>query len=352
MERFVVGTGRCGSTLLSNMLAAHPGGLIISECMASLDRTRAFHPGLVSCDKLKDLLLYSIPIVDIYVRRGTVAREQKYQVEDHSNFRIPGLLYIMLPTLSNNPDALFAEMMEFVDSLPLQTMAEHFLMLFSWLQKKLGRTYWIERSGDSIEFMPDLLRMFPQAKFLHLHRDGPEATLSMFNHSYFQVMVSFFLNPPTREELEQTEYAGLPVHADDPISRRLSAGQPSLEQFAEYWNYQLEVGYSVFAKLDASQYLDVRFEDLIAAPASVLSRIADFFELPESPGWIEKAAAMADASEVRSNVSKMSSAQLQSLRKACQPGQILLGRYKHPWIYSTLELIREIGGANMTSLAR
>jgi hypothetical protein len=258
----------------------------------------------------------------------------------------------MLPTLSNNPDALFAEMIEFVDSLPLQTMAEHFLMLFSWLQKKLGRTYWIERSGDSIELMPDLFRMFPQAKFLHLHRDGPEATLSMFNHSYFQVMVSFFLNPPTREELEQTEYAGLPVHADDPISRRLSAGQPSLEQFAEYWNYQLEVGYSVFAKLDASQYLDVRFEDLIADPASVLSRIADFFELPESPGWIEKAAAMADASEVRSNVSKMSSAQLQSLRKACQPGQILLGRYKHPWIYSTLELIREIGGANMTSLAR
>jgi hypothetical protein len=165
------------------------------------------------------------------------------------------------------------------------------------------------------------------------------------------MLVSFFTHPPTREELEQTELAGAPVRADDPISRRLGPGRPTIEQFAEYWNYQLEIGYSTFAKLGASQYLDVRFEDLIADPVSELNRIADFFALPASPGWIAKAASMVNRADVKSSMTKLSAEQQQSLLDACQPGRILLGRYQHPWIHPTLQLIKEVTHAHQTNSA-
>ena len=138
---------------------------------------------------------------------------------------------------------------------------------------------------------------------------------------------------------------GAPGRADDSISRRLGIDRPTVEQFAEYWNYQLQMGYSVFAKLGPSQFLDVRFEDLIAKPHEVLGRIAAFFEMPDSPGWMDKAAAMVNVAEVNSSMDKLSNARQESLLKACEPGRILLGRYQHPWITATLQLIKEVSCA-------
>ena len=342
MERFVVGTGRCGSTLLSNMLAMHPQGLVIPECLGAADRMTAFKPGPVTRDELKELMLSNVPVIDLAVHRGNITKEQQYEVENAASFKIPAYLYITFPMLTDKPDLLFAEMMASVESFPTQTMTAHYRQIFSWLQQKFGKTFWIERSGSSIEYMPEMARTFPNAKYLHIHRDGPDAVLSMYNHFYFQMLVSLFTYPPTRAELEQTELAGAPIRVDDSISRRLGVDRPSVEQFAAYWNYQLQVGYATFAKLDAAQFMDIRFEDLIAQPHDVLQSIADFFEMPDSPGWIDKAAGMVDAAEVKSSVNKLPEAQQASLLKACEPGRILLGRYQHPWIYSTLQLIKDV----------
>lgn len=342
MERFVVGTGRCGSTLLSSMLAVHPDGLMISECLGAPDRTNAFNPGPISREEFKELMLSNVPVIDLAVHRGNITKEQQYEVQDAASFKIPAFLYITFPMLSDKPDQLFAEMMAYVETFPTQTMAEHYLQVFDWLQQKFGKKFWIERSGSSIEYMPELYRLFPKGKYVHIHRDGPDAAISMSNHFYFQMLVSLFSNPPTRQELEQTELAGAPVRADDSISRRLGVDRPSVEQCAEYWNYQLQVGYSVFAKLDTSQYLDVRFEDLIATPQVVLQRIADFLELPHSPEWIETASAMVNSAEVKSSLDKLSPAQQDTLLDACQPGRILLDRYQHPWIHPTLQLIKDV----------
>jgi hypothetical protein len=324
------------------MLAVHPQGLVIPECLGGPDRQNAFAPGPITREQLKELLLSNVPVADLAVHRGNITKEQLYEVEDAASFKIPAYLYISFPTLTDKPDALFADMMAHVESFPTQTMAEHYRQIFTWLQNKFGRQFWIERTGGSIEYMPDLYRTFPQARYVHIHRDGPDAALSMSKHFYFQVMVSLFVKPPTREELEQTELAGKPIHANDPISRRLGPELPSLEQFAAYWNYQLEMGYSAFARLGNSQYMDVRFEDLVARPQEVLQSIADFFEMPNSPGWIDKAAKMVDAQEVKSDMSKLSKEAQAALLKACEPGRILLGRYQHPWIYPTLQLIKDV----------
>ena len=45
--------------------------------------------------------------------------------------------------------------------------------------ERCGRPCWVERSGSSIEYLEGLHAFFPEARFLHIHRDGPEAALSM-----------------------------------------------------------------------------------------------------------------------------------------------------------------------------
>jgi hypothetical protein len=88
--------------------------------------------------------------------------------------------------------------------------------------------------------------------------------------------------------------------------------------------------------------LQVQFEDLVAEPRRVLEEIAAFFRMPGAPGWIERAAGMVDPALIRSSVSDLSPADRERLDRACLPGEVLLGRREHPWVFPVLELVREL----------
>ena len=45
MDRFIVGSGRCGSTLLSRMLSHHPKLLSLFEFFTGLEIDKRFLPG-------------------------------------------------------------------------------------------------------------------------------------------------------------------------------------------------------------------------------------------------------------------------------------------------------------------
>lgn len=341
MERFVVGTGRCGSTLLSNMLSCHPKGLILSECLGAIDRLDHLKPGLVSKNTVKTMLCDSNPFVDMSIRRGGADSEALFDEKNRVDISPPVLLIATLPFLTDKPAELLAEIIEQVDSYPDQTMAEHYSQLFSWLQMRLNRDFWIERSGESTVYLPRLFATFPRAKYIHIHRHGPEVVMSMAKHSYLSLVTSFFSNPASREELAQTEYGGKPVSPSDPISLRFT-NRPGYEEYAAYWNYQLSIAYQTFAKMDPSQLLQVRFDELIADPKKILEEISDFFELPGVPGWMDKAAGMVDSTLIRSSLDKLTESEREQLDKACMPGQVLLERYHHPWVYPLLEMVKEL----------
>ena len=55
MERFVVGTGRCGSTLLSLMLAQHRDVVSLHEFFTGLDWGRRFAAGSFPGEDLADV---------------------------------------------------------------------------------------------------------------------------------------------------------------------------------------------------------------------------------------------------------------------------------------------------------
>ena len=186
MDRFIVGTGRCGSTLLSRMLAQHDQALSIFELFNGIDAGRRFAPEPIDGEVFAELISAEQPFVTAVLRRGYDVAEIAYPFEDGGRYRrddpLPWILVALLPRLTDQPDRLFDEVMSLAKGFPRRPAALQVRALFDWLVERLGRGFWLERSGSSIDYLGSLVEAFPEARFLHIHREGPEVALSMLEH--------------------------------------------------------------------------------------------------------------------------------------------------------------------------
>lgn len=102
------------------------------------------------------------------------------------------------------------------------------------------------RAGDKtpgyITDLPLVTRLLPEAKVLHVIRDGRDSTLSYLDHAY---------------------------------------GPADLEQAAFRWRNRVRKGKRAGAAL-GDRYAELRYEDLVADPERELRRVSAFFELPWS----------------------------------------------------------------------
>lgn len=317
MRRFVVGTGRCGSTLLSRMLAQHPDVLALFEFFNGLDWGRRFAPGAVDGATFWSIVAQPNEVTDRALARGYHSDEIAYPFAPGSRFRrgdpLPWILVATLPRLTDDPDALFDALAAEVSAWPAAPLGEHYEHLFATLGTRFGRPLWIERAGSSIDYMGELHALYPDARFVHIHRDGREAALSIRAHPFFRLAVNamFGLVPEARE-------------GEDVVSLMLES-EPPVEIYGRYWSDQLLRGFRAAARLDAAQYLEVRFEDLVTDPVPVLRAIAAFFALPERGDWITRAASLVrGVPPTRFETLRPEEQSL--LTEAVRPGQMLLGR--------------------------
>jgi hypothetical protein len=237
-------------------------------------------------------------------------------------FRVPGLPLGPLRYFSEEPQALFKEIIDWALQQPTQPVEKHFAQLFALLEEKTGKTHMIERTAISTDYIPDLLRLFPDGRFLHIHRDGLETALSMFSHVHFKLLLSLLNDPPSREELESMVACSAPPE-EDPILKRL-ANTPPVEAFGRYWSELIARFYSDFRMIPPERFMDLRTEDLIADPPGVLAKIQAFFELPENEDWLREASAMVKPVPTRAD--KLSEEDRKKLEAACHLGQVLLKR--------------------------
>ncbi|HEX4259132.1 MAG TPA: sulfotransferase [Streptosporangiaceae bacterium] len=330
MERFVVGSGRCGSTLMSNLLGKHPDLLILSEFFATLDRPECFSSASLSGPEFGEFLDLVNPTVPITLRSAT--KQKEVLLDDVGPQGLSTLKMITLPTISAEPDKLYDELKAAVANFPVQRYADHYDQLFQWLMHQTGKSCWLERSGPSADYLPELIGMYPDARYVHLYRDGLETSMSMMHHPYFQLIISFFYDPPGREEI---------LAGTDTLIRRLSPDYLPPEKYAEYWSYEQINCFRGLAQLDRDQYINVRYEDLIAEPAAALGRVAEFLELPERDGWIAEAAGMVTGMPP-SRFAGLPPEVQDAVRGGCEAGQLLLGTKVADQVVTSLKQIREL----------
>jgi hypothetical protein len=332
MDRFIVGSGRCGSTLLSRMLACHGAVLSLFELFNGIDASRRFSQAPLSGAEFAALISAEQPFVTAVLRRGYEVEEIVYPFGGRGRYgrgdALPWILVSLLPRLCDDPDPLFDALMEFVRGLPAQSAPRHCRALFDWLGARLGRSAWIERSGSSIQYLGELAAAFPAARFLHLHRDGPEVALSMREHHAYRLPICFLYDAPLASGRRVSQLGPIDLRAapqgDDPISQIL-ASRPPPELFGRYWCDQITRGLEALPRLAPDQYLAQSFEQLLAEPEAVLLRIERFFELPPDPGWRARAAALVRGAPPP-RAPALPPEERAALAAACAPGMARLGR--------------------------
>lgn len=345
LPRFIVGTGRCGSTILSKMLDRHPSVAVLSEFMISLDfygkfgersvcgeeLARLLDCGLASTGEMKKIAVH---LATPEITFDAAAAPVPVDAERYRDGVLPDLMLLPLGPLFDDPPAMFDEIVAFARKQPERSLSAQYRVLFDWITRRAGKRQWIERSGGSIAWLPELIELFPKGRFLHLHRNALDAALSMQAHHHFRLRAFQHYDLQTADGIRWRDLDSHDLKGDGPMSSKLRSifDHPvPLELFLRDWSDCTLRGMRAVKQLAPDQYAEIRFEDLMRDPNASLERIAEFFALPNEAGWIDEACAILRAGQA-AHV-EPDAVQQALLDRHCHAANVLLDRVAPPELY-------------------
>jgi sulfotransferase family protein len=205
---FVIGMTRSGTTLLRLMLDSHPELTIPPETHFIPDVIKAFNQGRASPAEVAEVMTDNRRWADFGIPAGELRRE----------------LEKLRPLI--DPD------------VPIRT----FYRLYAKRQHK-GR--WGDKTPGYATKMRRIRRTLPEARFVHMIRDGRDVALSLGDRE-----------------------AGL-----------------GTEQVARRWRHR--INNTRRAAEHVPDYIEIRYEDLVAEPEPTLRRICEHIELDYSPRMLD-----------------------------------------------------------------
>ena len=336
---FVLSTGRCGSTMVSNLLNRHPRVLSLSEFisyigMRSLSRRRP--SGEWMWDR------YSRQQHRTRLMLQGRYEELLYPLDDpnarFSQHDVPPILCATLPHLTERYEELFDELGPAVRGQPRQSPTAHFRYLFAWLCARFGCCTWAERSGGSLLFAARLLREFPEARVIHVYRDGRETAISMSRHYLFRLIAAnmLALRPfgfDAVASLARGKYWERLSFRLEPLTRvllnpaRLPYDQLTLADFGALWSAMIERGERLLGHFPPERLLNVKFEDVQAEPDRQSRRLIRFIDPAlEDEAWLREVRSIPRPTP--SKFAQLAVPEQAALTAACRPGLERLG-YLH-----------------------
>ncbi len=335
---FVLSTGRCGSTMVSNMLNLHPRVLSLSEFFSFVG-TGAMRRRTTTGEQMWGWYAHQRKRTKLMLREDFSELAYPFGAPGarYRRDNVPPILCAALPHMTQAPHALFDELGPVVRARPRQAPAAHFRDLFEWLCRRRERDVWVERSGASLLFGARLLRAFPDARVVHVYRDGRETAISMSRHYLFRMILATMhalrsrgidaMSSMSRGRLWERISLWLEPLASRFLNpEKLPYDKLTLEDFGILWAGMIGRGHELFADLPPGRLLNVAFEDLQATPEPHLRRLIRFVspEL-EDEGWVRKAARLPRPPRSPTNFERLSSADQEALAEACRPGLERLG---------------------------
>ena len=333
---FIVGTGRCGSTLISNLINMHPDILSLSEVFVSFATEGLVHRNMDG-KRFWKLLTEASPVLRAAINPTRSPVEFTYEFTPDSPWSmadLPACLYMTLPHFSEKPDALYRQLEPVIKARPSAGLGTQYRFWFDWLTEHENKAMWIERSGNSITMVKALYRLFPDAKFVHIHRDGREVAMSIRNFMPLRVFLHTWKRlKPFGIDLLKTPFRysdSLLVNTFAPvISGLLPVEQfldtvPSSAEAGAFWSAMIQQGMKDLAQIPSDRLHTMTYSDLVSQPHETLQAFAEF----AAPGlahadWVEQAAKVPRYSDPKWKTLPRN--EIAALEKACSPGMKLLG---------------------------
>ncbi|HET8600140.1 MAG TPA: sulfotransferase [Segeticoccus sp.] len=253
MLTFIIGTGRCGSTLLTELVARHPDVGFVSNLddkLPRLDLKGRWNKTLFTHSEPRD------PSLRAFRNRRHPLELARLRIAPSEGWE---LLERQVSSILPRPCRDLTD----VDATP-------------WLVQRL-RSFFLERQqvqGTSV-FMHHvtgwprvglLRKAFPDARFVHVVRDGRAVANSWLQVGWWDGYAgpaNWYLGPlPERERAVWDE------------SRRDFVVLAGLG-----WQLLLDAFDTARSQVPPGQWMDLRFEELIAAPRANISRLLGFLDL-------------------------------------------------------------------------
>jgi Sulfotransferase family len=213
----VLGVRRSGTTLLRVMLDRH-SQLAVPDESYFVPQLADRHHGLVDVDRF---------VADL--RRLPTLREWGVPVEEVRARLRPGL-----------------------------AVGEAIAAVYETYSAQQGKSRWGDKTPMYMQHLPLLERLFPEARFVHLIRDGRDAGLS-------------FLAMP------------------EGIVTETWAHPRTAAQFACQWRAEVVAARRLGRRVGPERFLEVRYEQLVAEPGKELRRICSFAGLDFEPAMLDYA---------------------------------------------------------------
>lgn len=337
---FIVGTGRCGSTLMTEIIAKHPKILSLSEVFTSFT-TKALYEQEMDSAAFIDMLANPALSIRKAITADLAPREFTYKFGPTSAYtkdNLPTCLMMTLPRFSDEPDQLYERMIKELESWPTQQLSGWYTAWFGWLAQQHDKDLWIERTGSSITMVKPLLRMFPDAKFVHIYRDGRETALSIQKFKPMRVFLHLrnrlryigidILKSPFRQSDSWLIHLTAPIMERVlPIDSYLEMA-PTLEQSGTFWSDMLKTGMKDLESVRDSHLHNICYADLVSRPRETLSTFLDFAApgLPQDD-WLDDVSSI--PKKLEPAWKQLSAEEQKILEEACSPGMALLGLDYH-----------------------
>ena len=322
--------------MMSNIIRMHPRLLSLSEFFANL-AGRAFMLKNPDGEQFWRLLSVPSPIAGRMLAASGNTEEVLYPFGNGARFRpdnVPPILCAALPHLTSDYEALYDELGPVIRRASRAPLADHYRALFHWLAERFHRDRVVERSAFSLLLVPALARAFPDARFVHLYRDGRNAAISMQRHPYFRLSARFARWFETigidtfRPSLMSGSSRLFPLLESFggrwfPIERWLSEPLPA-EWLGAYWSRMVTGGVGLLSDLPADRVLNMSYEAVLERPQEELTRLVEFLGLDYADAeWLKAASAV--PRQPASDWRQLPTEQLERLTAACAPGLMLLG---------------------------
>jgi sulfotransferase family protein len=204
---FICGATRSGTTLLRLMLDAHPRMAIPGETH------------------------FVVPMIKVSWRRARGADELATMIVDSDRW---GDFHL-------DEDELRARFRA-LDPLNCADAVREFFRLYAEQQ---GKPRWGDKTPGYVRSMRLLQKVLPEARFIHIIRDGRDVALSLVPRSW---------------------------------------GPSTVAEAADNWRRRIEVARRQRPFLD--HYLEVHYEELVTDTEAVLRRVAEFIELDYDPAML------------------------------------------------------------------
>lgn len=205
---FIVGCPRSGTTLLQLLINSHPKIAIPPESHIFVRFSKIFN-----CygDLSKDCNLHLL-VKDLL---------NDYHIRDWD---------------------LKISVADFCDQLQEKSLAGIISLIFSLYVRKEGKVRWGDKTPQNMLYLSEIRKVFPDAKFIHLIRDGRDVAVS---------------------------------------SNRVFVGPPSIYGIAKEWCRYIFTFKEFKNTVDKSKYIEIHYEQLVKDPNNELKKIFEFLE--ESP---------------------------------------------------------------------